>query len=275
MSYLLKGHRAVVTGASSGIGQEYARQLASMGADIVIVARRLDRLEQLATELKALYDVQVDCIDLDLCAPGASKKLYEKATNSGSPITILVNNAGVGRYGTFMEFPVDDHLFTLQINSVVPTELTYFFVKHMLSHGKPSYIAQIASISAFQPVGNFTVYSGTKGYLRYFSETLAFELKGTNVKITCVCPGGTYTEFFHHSGQKITSSGHLTMMTAEAVVRSSIRAMMRGKTVFVPGILNKIACFIPRLLPRGLSLLLAFMTMNRAVERVSPQSAVR
>lgn len=264
----LVGHLAVVTGASSGIGKEFARQLAAMGSDLVIVARRLDRLKTLASELTEKYGVQVECLESDLTQPGAPKKLFDEATSSGRKVTILVNNAGVGKFGNFTEFSLSEHLSTLQINSVVPTELSYLFVKHMLEHGKKSYLSQVASIAAFQPTGFFTVYSGSKGYLRVFSETLAYELRDTNIDVTCTCPGGTYTEFFEHSGQEITPSGRLTMMSSEAVVRKSIQAMLRGQRVFVPGLLNKIACFVPRFVPRGLSLELAFRAMNRAVKRV-------
>mgnify|MGYP002142080697 FL=1 len=264
----------MVTGASSGIGREYALQLAARGADLVLVARRMDRLQQLAEEIKAkLPSIDIQCVQMDLGQPRAALQLFEQATANGKAITLLINNAGVGNYGAFMDFPKEDHLNTLQVNAVTPTELTYLFVKHMLAHGKPSYITQVASIAAFQPVGNFSVYSATKGYIRYFSETLAFELRSSNIRVMCLCPGGTYTEFFVHSGQKITPSGHATMMTAQAVVQSGIQAMLGGKTVFVPGILNKLACFFPRLLPRGLGLFLAFKTMNRAVERVAPRSS--
>jgi len=268
----LSGHRAVVTGASSGIGREFAFQLAAMGADVVIVARRRDRLIQLADELRSKFQVQVDCVDLDLSLSGAAQTLFKKATYQSSPVTLLINNAGVGRYGSFMDFPLEDHLVTVQVNSTTPTELSYYFVRHMLAHGKKSYLVQVASIAAFQPVGNFTVYSGTKGYLRAFSETLAYELRDTDIGVTCICPGGTYTEFFQHSGQKITSSGHLTMMSAESVVRSSLKAMFRRQSVFVPGFLNKLACFFPRFLPRGAALSMAHFTMSRAVERVSQKN---
>ncbi len=264
----LVGSRAVITGASSGIGKEYARQLAALGSDLVLAARRLDRLEELAKELKEKYRIQVQCIQIDLSVIGAAKELFEKATANSQKVNLLINNAGVGKYGLFMDFPLEDHQATLTVNTVAPTEITYLFVSHMLAHGLKSYITQVASIAAFQPVGNFSVYSGTKGYLRYFSETLAFELKNTSIQVMCLCPGGTYTEFFEHSGQKITSSGHATMMSAERVVRLSLQAMFKGKTVFVPGILNKLACFFPRLLPRNLGLFLAFKTMNRAVEKV-------
>ncbi len=264
----LIGNRAVITGASSGIGEQYARQLAAIGSDLVLVARRKDRLEKLAKELRKNHQIQVDVIDLDLSSPHASLLLFEKATANNTHITILVNNAGIGRYGPFMDFPLEDHLSTVQINSIVPTELTYQFVSHMLSHRKKSYISQIASISAFQPVGCYSVYSATKGYIRYFTESLAFELKNTNISISCICPGGTYTEFLEQAGQKLTSSGHRTMMTSEAVVRTSIQAMLDGKTLHVPGFLNKLACFFPRFLPRNLSLYLGSKVLNKSAERV-------
>jgi short-subunit dehydrogenase len=268
-SKILSGHRAVVTGASSGIGREYARQLADLGADVVIAARRLDRLEVLAEELRALHKtIDVQCVQVDLSAVDAAKTLFEKSTANGKKITILVNNAGTARYGSFMDFPLEDHSVTMRLNTVAPTEATYLFVRHMLAHGKKSYITQVASIAAFQPVGYFSVYSGTKVFMRYFSESLSFELKNTNVSCLCLCPGGTYTEFFEHSGQKITASGHATMMTAQKVVHLGIRAMMRERTVLVPGILNKLACFFPRLVPRSFGLFIAFKTMNRAVEKI-------
>jgi short-subunit dehydrogenase len=265
---ILQGHLAVITGASSGIGKEYARQLASLGADLIIAARRIDRLKDLAHELKTTYQVQVECFQVDLCSPQGAKELFEFSTSNSRNVTILINNAGLGKYGSFIDFPLEDHLATLQVNSTAPTETTYRFVKHMLSHGKGSYITQVASIAAFQPVGFFTVYSGTKGYMRYFSETLAFELRNTNIHVMCLCPGGTYTEFFEHSGQKITSTGHSTMMKVEDVVQSAIKAMLKRNIVFVPGVLNKLACFFPRLLPRKLGLFLAFKTMSQAVERI-------
>jgi short-subunit dehydrogenase len=263
----LVGHLAVITGASSGIGKEYAHQLAALGVDLILAARREDRLHALAHELQQKYQIQAFIIPIDLSQPHASQSLFEKAVALGHPITMLINNAGVGKYGNFMDFSYADHHATIQINSIVPTELTYRFVEHMLSHGKPSYITQVASIAAFQPVGYFTVYSGTKGYLRYFSETLAFELRSTNIHVMCLCPGGTYTEFFEQSGQKITSAGQSAMMSAKTVVQSGIESMLSRKTVCVPGILNKLACFIPRLLPRRLALHLAFLTMNRSVEK--------
>lgn len=263
----LAGHRAVITGASSGIGEQYARQLGAMGSDLVIVARRIDKLEALANELRKKHRIKVDAIELDLSKPNAALTLFEKSTDQNASVTILINNAGVGKYGPFMEFSLQDHLSTAHINSVVPTELTYRFASHMLLHKRKSYISQVASIASFQPVGYFTVYSASKGYLRYFTESLAFELRKSNISISCTCPGGTYTEFLEQAGQKLTSSGHRTMMTAEDVVRASIQAMLNEKTVFVPGILNKLACFFPRFLPRGLSIFLGSKALTNSADR--------
>lgn len=265
----MKGHLSLITGASSGIGEEFAKQLAAMGSDLVLVARRVDRLEKLAEQLRRQYQIQAHCIPMDLNDPQAARELFTRATQDGRKISCLINNAGIGKYGSFIDFPCEDHLSTLQVNVVAPTELTYLAVKHMLDHGKKSFIVQVASISAFQPVGFFSIYSATKGFMRVFSETLAFELKKTPIQVMCLCPGGTYTEFFEHSGQKITASGKATMMSAKEVVSQSLEALFAGKTVFVPGWLNKIACFLPRLFPRNLALFLAFKTMNRAVERVN------
>ena len=263
----LSGHFALITGASSGIGKEYAEQLAAAGAHLILAARRVDRLEKLAQEIRGKHSVQVSVIPVDLAEPHGAETLFQGATAHGRNITILINNAGVGKYGNFIDFSYDDHRTTLQVNSVAPTQLTYLFVKHMLSHGKKSYITQVASVAAFQPVSNFSVYSATKGYLRYFSETLAFELKNTNIHVMCLCPGGTYTEFFEQSGQKITSTGQSAMMSSQAVVQSGIQAMLNQEVTHIPGLLNKLACFLPRLLPGRVALYLAFLTMSRSVER--------
>ena len=266
-SQLLSGHLALITGASSGIGKEYAEQLAAAGADLILAARRLDRLQQLAQELEHKYPIRVSVISVDLADSNGAQILFQKATENGQHVTLLINNAGVGRYGNFIDFSYDDHRTTLQVNSIAPTELTYLFVQHMLAHGKKSYITQVASLAAFQPLSYFSVYSGTKGYLRFFSETLAFELRNTNIHVMCLCPGGTHTEFFEQSGQKITSAGQSAMMSSQSVVQSGIEAMLNGKTTHVPGFLNQLASFLPRLLPNKLAIHLAFILMNRSVER--------
>lgn len=260
----LKGHRAVVTGASSGLGEEYARQLASRGADLVIAARRVDRLKKLATELEGRYQVSVEVVTSDLVKPGAARELFSRATENGRQVTILINNAGVGPFGRFVDASVDKHVATLQLNSVALTELCHYFSTHMLEHGKRSFISNVGSIASFQGVPNFAVYSGSKAFVRVFSEILARELKRTNVSVTCVCPGGTYTEFSATNGQILKDSAHSVMMTAEQVVTISMEAMLRSRVFVVPGLVNKLACFLPRFLPLSVSLTCAEIAMNRS-----------
>ena len=264
----LKGHRALITGASSGIGADFARLLAAQGASLVIAARRLERLNSLAAELKRNHGTEVECLETDLSQNGSVQKLFNAATAGDKPVTILINNAGIGKYGPFLEFSLRSHQDTVRVNSEAPTELCYLFSQHMLKHGKPSHILNVASIAAYQPVAFFSVYSGTKGYLMYFSEALAFELKNTNIRVTCLCPGGTHTEFLEVAGQKLTDSGQSTMMTSEAVAKIGVRAMLQGQVICIPGFLNQLACFFPRFFPRRLGLWLAFKTMGKAVNRV-------
>jgi short-subunit dehydrogenase len=264
-----KDHRALITGASSGIGADYARKLAEHGAAVVLCARRVDRLEALARELRERYGSEVEVIQSDLSAVNAARSLFDQATAKGAQITILVNNAGLGPYAPFLETQLADHLQTLDVNIRALTELSHLFGAHMRAHGRLSFIQNVASISAFQGVAGFSVYSASKSYVRVFSEILREELRGTNVQVSSVCPGGTYTEFFEHSGQKITEKGRSAMMSAEEVVRIALVGMRAGRSVIVPGVLNQIACFLPRFMPRGFALKVARIAMERSVERVT------
>ncbi len=268
MMTTLKGSRSVVTGASSGIGAEYARQLAALGSDLILAARRLDRLEALASELESACAVKVECVVSDLSDPDAPKRLFEQATAEGRKVHVLVNCAGVGAYGPFVGRPLERHLNAIQINATAVTELSYRFARHMLEHGETSYVANIASLAAFQSTPNFAVYSATKSFVLEFSETLQAELEGGNVSVTCVCPGGTYTEFLDQAGQALTKKGHSAMMSAADVARIGIHGMLMKRAVVVPGAMNKLASFLPRLIPRRWALLIARKAMGRAVKQV-------
>ena len=183
-------------------------------------------------------------------------------------MTILINNAGIGPFGHFLNRPLESHMGTLQTNLTSLTELCYRFGEHMRKHGRRSFISNIASIAAFQGVPRFAVYSGTKAYVRVFSEVLQRELAGTSVSVTCVCPGGTYTEFSDANGQVLTKTGHSAMMSAEAVVRIGLKGMIKGSPVVVPGLINKLACFLPRLVPRSLALSFANLAMSRSANEL-------
>ncbi|MCC7441704.1 MAG: SDR family oxidoreductase [Bdellovibrionales bacterium] len=264
----LSGMWAVVTGASSGIGEEYARQLAEMGASILVVARREERLRKLCEELKSKHGVETDFLPLDLTQDDSAERLFAHASRGGRKVQILVNNAGTGAYGPFTERPLTKHRDTVKLNLSSLTDTSYLFVNHMRAHGLPSYISNVASIAAFLNVPNFAVYSGTKFYVRAFSEALHFELKSTNVAVSCLCPGGTTTEFLENAGQKLTAQGRMAMMPASAVARVGIRAMLAGKVTVAPGLMNKFITLLPRFLPTWLFIPVAAFTMKQSVNMV-------
>jgi short-subunit dehydrogenase len=261
----LQGQRAVITGASSGLGEEYARQLASRGADLVLAARREDRMKALAQSLEKEHGIRVQVIKSDLSRPGAARELFDAVAADGAAVTMLVNNAGIGPYARFLDEAHSRHVETIQLNVVALTELSHLFAERMIAHGKRSYITNVGSIASFQGAPNFAVYASTKSYVKVFSEILAHELRGTNVTVTCLCPGGTHTEFSASNHQELRKGADSLMMTAEAVVRIGIEAMLAGQTVVIPGFINKLACLAPRLLPSGLGISIAGRTMERNV----------
>ncbi len=267
----LQGHRALVTGASSGIGEQYARQLAALGSDLVLAARRVDRLEKLALELEKTHGIRAVAVATDLGRPGEGARLAKAVCLPDQPVTLLVNNAGIGPYAPFLETDVEKHLSTIQLNVTALTELTHHVATHMRSHGRPSYISNVASIAAYQATPNFAVYGGTKHYVRLFSEVIRNELQNTNISVSCLCPGGTYTEFLEKAGQQLKASGHAAMMPAAEVARQGILGMLRNRAVVVPGLLNKIACFLPRLVPTGFGIAVAGIAMRRSVSQVKAQ----
>ena len=264
------GHRAVITGASSGIGEAFARRLAAKGADLVLVARRRERLDALAAELSAQSGRRIEVIPLDLEERSAARTLLAQATAGDRPVTLLVNNAGIGPYLPFAEAPLERHLQTIQLNVIALTELMHAFAAHMLSHGKPSKILNVASIAAYQASPRFAVYAGTKQYVRALSQTVRYELRNSNVGVSCLCPGGTLTEFSAVAGQKINPAGRGAMMTADAVVRSALDGLARNRGIIIPGLINWLACFFPRFLPEYWGIALAGKTMDRAVTPTQP-----
>ncbi|MBI3542481.1 MAG: SDR family NAD(P)-dependent oxidoreductase, partial [Deltaproteobacteria bacterium] len=161
----------------------------------------------------------------------------------------------------------EHHVGTIQLNTVALTELCHLFVEHMLAHKKQSFIVNVGSIASYQGVTNFAVYSATKHYVRVLSEVLARELRGSNVSVTCLCPGGTLTEFSASNGQELKDGAQSMMMTAEAVVTTGLSAMFKRRTISVPGFINKMACFFPRLVPASLALTFAEMAMDKNVSQ--------
>jgi short-subunit dehydrogenase len=250
----LTGKRALVTGASSGIGAAIARELAALGVDLVLTARGSAALAAVAAECTG-RGVRVDTVSADLGIPAAAGALWT-AARAGGPVDILINNAGFGYFRPFRaaEWARDAEMIQLNIASLV--ELSRRFIDDR-STGFPhdrAYLVNIASIGAYQAVPHMAVYASSKAFVRNFTEALHDELRGSPISATCVCPGGTRTNFHAMAGAGnygwLASS---SMMTAEAVARGAVHAMRKSKRNLIPGMLNKVACWSVRLVSRRLA----------------------
>jgi short-subunit dehydrogenase len=240
---------ALVTGASSGIGEAMARQLAERGADVILTARRGDRLEAVAATLRAAHGVRVDVLPLDLGAPGAAEELFARTEGQGRHVDVLVNNAGFGVHERFTDIAWDRTAAQLQLNVVALTELTHRFSRAMLGSGR-GWILNVASVGAYMPVPSYATYAAGKAYVRNFTEALAFELRGTPVHVCCLNPGATATEFMNVAGHQVPRGGSIALMSAERCARIGLRALFAGRRNVVAGWSNVFATLVFRLLPR-------------------------
>jgi short-subunit dehydrogenase len=224
-----------------------------MGCHLVLVARREDRLQALAAELRAKHDVGVEVVAFDLSELGAGRRLFERLQAASLTVDILVNNAGFGMYGAFLEQDAERVGEMLRLNMLTLTELSHLYAGQMRQR-RHGYIVNIASIGGYAPSPLYAAYGATKSYVLDFSDALAHELRGTGVTVTCVSPGVTKTEFLDVSGQKPSWFQRLSMMTSEAVVAQSIAGMLRGRRSFVTGRLNAFLIWSLRLTPRFMQL---------------------
>ena len=186
---------ALITGASTGIGVVFARQLAQRQMELILVARSRDKLEQLAAELEEQYGVKVTVIVQDLTVAGAGKLVYDTVNQKGINVDLLVNNAGFGGYGAFSEQDLARQLEMIQLNNLVLVELSHYFLRPMLA-GAGGAIINVASIAGFQPLPYLSVYAATKAFVLSFSESLWAENKDKGVEILALCPGPTESNFF-------------------------------------------------------------------------------
>ena len=256
----VQGRTALVTGASSGLGADFARDLARRGAHLILVARRADLLTSLQAEL-ASTGVKIETIALDLIAPDAPQQLYDQLKAAGQTVDILINNAGLGIFGEFLEIPWEREHNMLELDIVTLTHLTKLFARDMVAR-RFGYILQIASIGAYQPSPTYATYSAAKAYVLSFGEALAYELRRHNVKVSVLSPGVTKTEFLHVAGQQPTFYQRMAMMDSPTVTRQGIDALLRGQTSLVPGFMNAVTAFSTRLMPRQFAAALAHRTMT-------------
>lgn len=242
---------ALVTGASSGIGAAFARALARERHDLILVARRADRLHALAEELRAAHGGRVEVLPADLLRPEAASELAEAVKALGLQVDLLVNNAGMGMHGPFLDLTADDDARMITLNISALTALTRALTRGMVER-RTGAVINVASTAAFQPVPYFAVYAATKAYVLSYSEALAEELRPFGVNVQCLCPGSTESEFVAVAQFKSDVPSKAPTMTAEAVVAESLGALRVGRTVHVAGVLNQLGALGPRFLPRTL-----------------------
>ena len=239
----------LITGASTGIGCELARLFAADRFNVALVARDEARLNALANRLRAEHQIKTKVLAQDLSQHNAAAQLFESLRDT--PISFLVNNAGFGWQGSFLESDLPRSVDMLHVNVESLVELTYLFARPMMAQGQGR-ILNLASTAAFQP-GPFTaMYYASKAFVFSFSVALEEELRGTGVTVTTLCPGFTRTEF-HERARMVRASKWFRMMPAETVARIGYQAMKRGKGVVVPGPMNKLTSSLARRLPVGLT----------------------
>ena len=241
----------LITGASSGIGEALARRLAHERRPIALVARRTDRLERLAGELRAQHGVDVQVLTADLTRPGTCEALQAEIARRGLVVDWLINNAGFGTHGRFSELPVARELEEIQLNVAALVELTGRFLPAMVERRRGAVI-NIASVGGFGPGPYMATYCATKAFVLSFSESLAAEMRGTGVHVLCVCPGFTRTEFQDKVDVDTSGIPSFAWMTADQVAAQTIAAVGQ-RSVLVNGTMNAMVAGLARHLPASLT----------------------
>lgn len=238
---------ALITGSSGGIGEEFAVQLAGRGVNLVLVARREDKLTQLRGKLLELSPgLTIDVIAADLAVPGSAAELATKVESLGRRIDILINNAGVGLHGDFVTQAVEPNSAQIQLNCTTLVELTALFAPAMTQAGH-GLIINVASTASFQPTPGMAVYGATKAFVLAFTEALWQETKSTGVRVLALCPGATETEFFTRTGEEFMTGGR---QTSKQVVDTAMAAIDKSTPTVISGWRNMVLANGYRIAPR-------------------------
>ncbi|ASQ45717.1 SDR family NAD(P)-dependent oxidoreductase [Legionella clemsonensis] len=240
----------LITGSSKGIGHALALEFAKNAHNLVLCARDKIRLEQLSSEIKDAYSVEVDVISLDLAQSHSAFQLIEALEEKNCNIDCLVNNAGMGYLGDFISMDPQTLNQMLQLNMVTVSELTRYFAKKFAQQGKGK-ILQVSSTAAFQPGPFMAAYYASKAYVTSLSEALAYELRDSGVMISILSPGPTQTHFFHEAGmdESHLARGALGVMSAEKVAKLAYKGLQRGKLFIIPGTINKLLAYSASMSP--------------------------
>ena len=241
--------RALITGGSVGIGAALADVFAEHGHDLILVSRNRDKLEAQRRAIERKHRVQVTCLSEDLADPSGPRRVHEEVSRLRLDVHYLVNNAGVGLYGKFAQTDLDAELKMIQLNVASVVDLTKRFLPAMIER-RSGRILNVASTAAFVPGPWMSVYYATKASLLSFSQAIDYELRPSGITATALCPGPTESEFKARAGSQRSRLFQSLVMDAEPVARLGYAAMMRGRSVAIPGVRNKAIPVAIRLVPR-------------------------
>jgi short-subunit dehydrogenase len=241
----------LITGASAGIGAALADVFAEHGHDLILVARRRDKLEARAVDLERRFRVKIACFSEDLADAQGPRRLFDAVTAQGLQVENLINNAGVGLYGKFATTDLDAELKMIQLNVTSVVELTKRFLPAMIQRRRGR-VLNVASTAAFVPGPWMSIYYATKAFVLSFSQAIDYELKPNGISVTALCPGPTESEFKVRAGSQRSRLFEAFLMDAPTVARAGYDGMMKGKAVVIPGVRNKLIPVAARLIPRPL-----------------------
>ncbi|WP_339203194.1 SDR family oxidoreductase [Paenibacillus sp. FSL K6-3182] len=243
----IQGKWSLITGASSGIGEQFARQLAKQGSNLVLVARSKSKLDSLASELRKKYGIKAEVITMDLAKEGAPSEIFQQCRFLKVDIELLINNAGFATHGLFEEVSGERQHEEVMLNVAAVVDMTHLFLPDMLRRSSGTVI-NVASTAGFQPLPYMAVYGATKAFVLSFTQALYWENRDRGIKFFALCPGSTDTSFFNVVGAEEASVGKKD--TPERVVEVALRALKEGKMYVVPGMQNYIGAQLGRFITR-------------------------
>ena len=246
----------LITGTTSGIGKALAKKFASEGHNLFLVARNEELLKRQANYFRNNYKIKVHTFAINLTNKNAASEIYEAANNFGIRVDYLVNNAGFGKHGRFLNTNLRNEINMIRLHTIFITKITKLFMSSMVKNGYGR-ILNIASTAALTPTPNMAVYSATKAYIYSFSRAINYELKGTGVTVTVLCPGATHTAFARKTKMKATLLYNIFVLDANRVANIGYNAMMAGKPCVIVGVYNKMLILTSKLLPTSVSSYLA------------------
>jgi hypothetical protein len=253
---------ALVTGASSGIGEAFARALAERGHDLVVVARDADRLRALAARLEADHGTATEILGADLAVPDGVARVEARLGRRGEPVELLVNNAGFATSGTFAALPADGEEAEIRVNVIAVVRLTHAALAPMVERGRGGVI-NVSSVAAYQATAGSATYGATKAFVSNFTNALHEELRGTGVKMMVLAPGYTHTEFHARAGIAGKGMPEFLWQDADEVVERALQVYDKGRAVCVPGAINQTAAAFSASLPAGVTRRVAGMVTRR------------